>query len=337
MGYDKYKVKEALELEDMYDILEALGAEPEMKDNSIVCKTICHGGNSHKLYYYCEQKLFHCYTGCEPATFDIFELIQKTQHCDLNEAVYYVVTFFNLQSDLDETDTQTLQADMEVFRRYARTASIEIKDDKLVLPEIDNNILQHYPQPYISDWEQEHISKNVCDYMGIRYDPTEGAVLIPHQDENGRLVGIRQRTLVQEDKKWGNGLYQAKDRIKQMKTAIIVESEKSVLQAIGYLGMENNIVVAVCGSNISAYQFNLLRDLGVKTVYVGFDADYHSIGDNDWEKVVNRLQKIYLKYCGFVDVKFLFDTSGKLLGYKQSPTDAGKEVFNELLHSSVSL
>ena len=62
MGYDKYKVKEALEPEDMYDILEALGAEPEMKDNSIVCKTICHGGNSHKLYYYCEQKLFHCYT-----------------------------------------------------------------------------------------------------------------------------------------------------------------------------------------------------------------------------------------------------------------------------------
>lgn len=357
MGYDKYKVKETLEPEDMYDILEALGAEPEMKDNSIVCKTICHGGNSHKLYYYCEQKLFHCYTGCEPATFDIFELIQKTQHCDLNEAVYYVVTFFNLQSDLDETDTQTLQADMEVFRRYARTASIEIKDDKLVLPEIDDSILQHYPQPYISDWEQEHISKDVCDYMGIRYDPTEGAVLIPHQDENGRLVGIRQRTLVQEDEKWGKyrpwrhgnkqfnhplgfnlyGLYQAKDRIKQMKTAIIVESEKSVLQAIGYLGMENNIVVAVCGSNISAYQFNLLRDLGVKTVYVGFDADYHSIGDSDWERVINRLQKIYLKYCGFVDVKFLFDTSGKLLGYKQSPTDAGKEVFNELLHSSVSL
>ena len=245
MGYDKYKVKEALEPEDMYDILEALGAEPEMKDNSIICKTICHGGNSHKLYYYCEQKLFHCYTGCEPATFDIFELIRKTQHCDLNEAVYYVVTFFNLQSDLDETDTQTLQADMEVFRRYARTASIEIKDDKLVLPEIDSSILQHYPQPYISDWEKEHISKDVCDYMGIRYDPTEGAVLIPHQDENGRLVGIRQRTLVQEDEKWGKyrpwrhgnkqfnhplgfnlyGLYQAKDRIKQMKTAIIVESE----------------------------------------------------------------------------------------------------------------
>ena len=328
MAYDKYQVKEALEPEDVFEILDALGAEPQMNDNSIICKTICHGGDSHKLYYYCEQKLFHCYTHCEPATFDIFELIQKTQQLDLNEAVFYVVNFFNLQ-----------------YR---------------------GSILQYYPQPHILDWEQDHISKEVCDYMGIKYDPVEGAIIIPHVDENGRLVGIRQRTLIQENEKWGKyrpwsklekqdsgkyklrqfnhplgfnlyGLYQAKPQIEKMEIAMVFESEKSVLAAMNYLGLKNNLAVAVCGSNLSKYQFDLLLDAGAKEICIGFDADYQQIGDEDWSRVVNRLQKIYSKYSAYARISFLFDTSGMLLGYKQSPTDAGKKVFMELWKNRVYL
>lgn len=248
MAYDKYQVKEALEPEDVFEILDALGAEPQMNDNSIVCKTICHGGDSHKLYYYCEQKLFHCYTHCEPATFDIFELIQKTQQLDLNEAIFYVANFFNLQYRLEEVDDTSLQEDWKIMRKWHELSAIKINHEKLVLPEIDGSILRHYPQPHILDWEQDHISKEVCDYMGIKYDPVKGAIIIPHRDENGRLIGIRQRTLVQEEERWGkyrpwrhgNKLYNsplgfnlynfncAKKNIEQMRIAIVFESEKSL-------------------------------------------------------------------------------------------------------------
>ena len=357
MAYDKYQVKEALEPEDIFDILEAIGAEPEMHDNTIISKTICHGGDSHKLYYYCENRLFHCYTGCDPATFDIFELLQKTQQLSLNEAIYYVVNFFNLQYKIDEADDNVSQEDWKIMRKWQDLSAIKINHEKLVLPEIPDKILRYYPQPHILDWEKEHISKEICDYMGIRYDPIEGAIIIPHLDENGRLVGIRQRTLIQENEQWGKyrpwrhnnkqfnhplgfnlyGLYQAKENIRNIQVAMVFESEKAVFQCMSYLGTANNIAVAVCGSSISKYQFDLLLDSGAKEVCIGFDADYQKIGDEDWEKVIKKLQSIYSKYKAYANISFLFDTSGLLLGYKQSPTDAGKEVFMELWKNRIFL
>ena len=103
MSYDKELVKEALELEDVYALLEYFGAEPQMYGNYIIAKTICHGGDTHKLYYYENTNLCKCYTG-SCGSFDIFELIQKMQDVDLNKAIYFVVNFFNLQSKLRESE-----------------------------------------------------------------------------------------------------------------------------------------------------------------------------------------------------------------------------------------
>lgn len=88
MSYSKDDVKELIELEDVCTLLEYLEAEPQLYSNYIIAKTICHNGDSHKLYYYDETQLFKCYTHCEDA-FDIFELVQKVQDIkDLNKAVY---------------------------------------------------------------------------------------------------------------------------------------------------------------------------------------------------------------------------------------------------------
>ena len=185
MAYDKYEVKEALEIEDVYDILESLGAEPEIHGDYIVAKTICHGGDSMKLYYYDNTKLLKCFTG-DCGTMDIFELLQKVKHLDLNEAVYYVVNFFNLQYRLNEVDDTLLQEDWKIMRQWQELSAIKINQEKIILPEFDKDILRHYPQPHIKEWENQYISKEVCDYMGIRYGPVNGAIIIPHVDENGR-------------------------------------------------------------------------------------------------------------------------------------------------------
>ena len=366
MAYDKYEVKEALEIEDVYDILESLGAEPEIHGDYIVAKTICHGGDSMKLYYYDNTKLLKCFTG-DCGTMDIFELLQKVKHLDLNEAVYYVVNFFNLQYRLDEVDDTLLQEDWKIMRQWQELSAIKINQEKIILPEFDKDILRHYPQPHIQEWENQYISKEVCDYMGIRYDPVNGAIIIPHVDENGRLVGIRERTLIEGNEKWGKyrpwsrleydkaanryklqqfshplgfnlfGLYQAKDNINKMGIALVCESEKAVFQVMSYLGLANNLAVAVCGSSLSKYQFNLLVEAGAKEICIAFDADYEQIGDENWEQVVKKLQKIYDKYSAYINISFLFDTKGTMLGYKDSPTDRGKEVFMELWKNRVCL
>ena len=69
------EIKNSLTIEQIFDLLYALNAEPVLKNNIIISRTICHGGDSHKLYYYDNTKLFRCYTQCENDTFDIFQLI----------------------------------------------------------------------------------------------------------------------------------------------------------------------------------------------------------------------------------------------------------------------
>lgn len=355
MSYDKDKVKEALSDEDVFELLSQLGAEPEDRGDYYICKTICHGGSSHKLYYYLTTRLCKCYTHCGDA-FDIFELIQKVTGGDLNDAIIYVVNMFNLSGcSTEETDED--REEWKAFEKYQELTNIKVSHEKIILPEIDPHILDHYPQPRLLDWEKEGISKAACDYMNIRYDPVDGNILIPHYDENGRMIGIRTRTLVQENEKWGKyrpwrygkkqynhplafncfGLNIAKDNIRDMKIAIVVESEKAILQILDFLGASNTVAVAVCGSSISQYQFNLLQDLGINEMCIAFDADYHTIGDDDFNKVIERWQRLYNKFSAFVQVSFLFDREGNKLGYKDSPTDKGKDVFMELWRDRVFL
>lgn len=356
MSFDKEEVKEKLEIEDVYELLEILEGEPELFNTYIVAKTICHNGDTHKLYYYENTKLFKCYTG-ECGSFDVFELVSKVRGMDLNQAVYFVVNFFNLQNEIADTEETLLTEDWKVFNKYNKLSGIEIQNDEIVLPEIDLSILKNYPQPVILNWEQEGISKEVCDYMGIKYNPASGGILIPHTDANGRLVGIRERTLVSENEKYGKyrpskikgklrnhplafnlyGFDKTKENISKSKTAIVVESEKSVLMAMTYLGVANNLCVAVCGSSLSNYQFHLLLECGINELVIGFDKDFQDIGDDDFFSVVNKLQKIYDKYSPFVNVSFLFDKECNQLGYKDSPLDRGKDKFLYLFRNRIIL
>lgn len=358
MSYSKDQVKENLELEDIYNILDYFSADPQMFDDYLIAKTICHNGDSHKLYYYENTQLFKCYSG-SCGTFDIFELVQKIQDMeDLNKAIYFVVNFLNLQSKISESDEDYSSEDWKIFNRYDKIHDITPDSKDLVsLPEFDLSVFKHYPQPTILNWEQEGITKEICDFMEIKYDPVNGNILIPHYDQNDRVVGVRSRTLVQENEIWGKyrpfrhnnllynhplafnlyGLNKAKDNIKNMGVAIVVESEKAVLQYLSYFGTANDICVAVCGSSLSKYQFQLLLEAGAKEIVIAFDRDFEEIGSDEYWQVESKLEKIYSKYGASVNISFLFDRECNQLGYKDSPLDCGPEKFLYLWRNRVVL
>ena len=149
MSFNKDLVKECLELEDIYNLLDYLGAEPQMFSNYIVAKTICHHGDTHKLYFYDNTSLFKCYSG-ECGTFDVFELIQKIEEIeDLNKAVYFIVNFFNLQGKISEADEDFSLEDWNLFKRYNKLDDIEIESfrinkSKSIIDEIDKVLAKHY-------------------------------------------------------------------------------------------------------------------------------------------------------------------------------------------------
>ena len=368
--YNKDELKESLTIEQVADLVAEFGGEPQIRNNILVSKTICHnpaGEGSYKLYYYENTHLFKCYTDCG-TNFDIYELILKIKEMQnevkpywtreglqyrawqLFDAVEFVANFYGYSITTENfSELQTLFQEIETLNKYDKINSVELKEKVAELQIFDDKFLNNLPHPHLQVWEDEGITYEVMQSRGIAYDPKRHAIIIPHYDINNNLIGIRKRTLVEEEEVFGkyrpatfNGkmynhplgfnLYninKSKDNIKNMQIAIIGEGEKFCLAYASYFGMDNDITVACCGSSLIAYQVELLLSLGVKEIVIAFDKQFKEPGDDEWERWQKKLLALKDKYCSTVQISYMYDNKN-LLGYKESPIDRGPEIFIEL-------
>ena len=359
--YDLHLIKESLTLEDIESILIEFDAEPIRKNGLIISKTICHCGNSHKLYYYSNSSLFKCFTDCGDS-FDIFELTRKVMsrehpkeredpEWNLPEAVDYIARKFGYAPNIKVNDSEILiKQDLTILNNYDRIKNINTTTQQIELKEYDGTFLNYLPHPNIQPWINEGIDQEVMNRAGICYDPKNQGIVIPHYDINNRLIGIRERTLIQEQaEKYGKymparicgtmynhplsfsvyNLNHSKENIQKIKKAIVFESEKSCLKYRSFFGEENDISCAVCGSNLIKYQFWLISSCGAEEIIIGFDRQYKEIGDEEYYRWVKKLKDIAKKYFLYCNITFLFDTKN-LLDYKDSPVDKGAEIFLQL-------
>lgn len=348
MSFDIQKVKERIDPSDVFELLVYLGGEPEEKCGTIVSKTISHGGDSKKLFYYPNTQLFIDYTD-GGSRFDVFELVSRVLNMPLTESILFVVNFLGLD---DSGLLSSYQDDWSVIDRYEAIGDVNSLS-QVSLPVKPQEMLINYPKVIVRSWVKDHITPAVQNEFDIRFNPLDSSILIPHKDEYGSLIGVRKRALVEEDIERGKyrpaviggelmnhplafnlyGLDKAKESIRESGMAIVVEAEKSVLQSHSY-GVQQT--VACCGSSISLYQVNMLLRCGAKEMVIGFDSDYKDIQDKEAQKVVNRLMKLYEKISPYLKVSFLWDKQ-HLLGYKDSPFDKGKDVFMKLWKTRVVL
>ena len=208
--YDKNTLKENLSIEEIFDLVNELGGEPTMGENNIfTARTICHGGDSHKLYYYGNTHLFHCYTGCGDASFDIYDLVVRVNKAagidlSLSKAILYVAKYFGYtQETFEFEENQNLNEDWQIINNYKRNKEKTTIQKNVELKTYDNKILKYLPHPHIIPWEQEDISYDIMQSRGICYNPINESVIIPHYDINNNLVGIRERTLIKENEVYG--------------------------------------------------------------------------------------------------------------------------------------
>lgn len=361
--YDKDQIKNNLTICQVMDYVAELGGEPIFKDGFLQCKTICHGGDSHKLYYYDNSHLFKCFTQCEGDAFDIFDLTRKwaKQRGDdwtLIRAVKYVAAYFGIAAK-DEENFDNLQEklqDWDILRNYQNTSSSI--DKKIVeFREFNDNILRNLPRPRIIPWLNEGITQEVMNSRGICYDPVNQGIVIPHYDDEGKLIGIRERTLIKEEEQYGkykpaiiNGkmynhplgfalynLNNSKSHIQEMGLAIVFEGEKSCLKYASLFGTDNDISVATCGSNLIQHQVDLLRQYGAKEIVIAFDKQFKEKNDVEFKQWVKKLTALHNKYNKLNTISFIFDKEGDILGYKESPIDRGADVFLKLFKERVRL
>ena len=364
--YNKAEIRESLTLENIFDLLQEWGGEPEYNSTGIICSTICHnppGVGSRKLYYYENTKLFKCYTDCDCA-FDVFELvikiaaIQSNKQMGLYEAIRFIAYKFNIAIDTNEDDDIGL-LDWQYLNNYAKLGEIENVRPDIKLSEFDTTCARNFNsyKPQLSPWIKEGIAQDVLDHACIGYCYSTDQITIPHYDRTGRMVGLRGRTMCMEEAErfgkyrpikingrlynhpLGYNLYNlnnSQNNIKTIGKAIVFEAEKSCLLYQTYFGIENDISVACCGSALSPYQVHLLLEAGAQEIIIAFDRQFQSIGDNEFHRLVKKLTNLHEKYKNEVLISFIFDKN-MITSYKASPIDEGKEKFLKLFKERIIL
>lgn len=359
MGLDALsEVLENLTEEDIIFILtNTLGAHTYIQQNDyIIFPTVCHNINSEdakmKLYYYTDRKLFHCYTECGE-TFNLYTLFKKYYSLRNIEYSFYKDILLKI------TSKEELQIVGENKYAYQPQRNRFKTRDKIVeLAPYPNKLIDVFLKQYPVEWNYENISDKTMELFNIRFAPIENKIIIPHYDINNNLVGIRGRALNEEEiENYGKyapvrienkiykhplslnlyGINLNKENIKTKKYVILFEAEKSVLLYEEYFGREQNVALAVCGSNFNKLQLNLLlKNFNLCEIVLAFDkeyVDYPSKKANEYFKRMEKLCKKYSNYCNF---SFIYDTEN-LLKEKDAPIDKGKKTFENLLRSRVKI
>ena len=340
------EIIENLQPDLVIKLMEQLGVDRyEDKGKYIVFPTICHNITSSeassKLYFYKDTKLFYCYTECGPM--NIFKFLKN--YYETREIEYdWFVDIYEVILNCSTTNLIGLTKKREKLSdKYKR------KEPKK-LETYSTGILDVFVKSYPVEWLNDGISREAMDRFKILYSISQNKIIIPHFNEKGELVGIRGRTLneeeaqtfgkympVQIENKWYShplslNLYCLdinKDNIKKNGICYLFEAEKSCLQMDSF--SMPNCSAAICGSNFNKFQLKLLlKTAAPKEIIICFDKEELPKEDKYFYKLLNLCKK-YSKYCNF---SFIYDREN-LLDLKDSPTDKGEEVFKKLLEKRV--
>lgn len=360
---DKDYLIETITETQILDLLEEFGAVPyTVKKNEIWFNTICHGGDSHKLCYFRNSKSFYCYTNC--GKMSLFNLVMKVRDCSFSETILFIAKKLGISNRYGfNTQFPKIKQELSQIDRYISMRKSKPKKEPVILPEIDNKILEYFePDVFYQGWIDEGISIETMQLFNIRWYESQKHIIIPHYNSRGELIGIRRRSLQEKDKdnkympeiiegiqyahSLNFNLYGLDKHIlgiKKTKKIVIVESEKSVMLAHDYYG-ENAFVVATCGFNISNWQRDMILSLGVEEVMLGYDkdfipTDFENADENDpeykkYQRYVKRLYSLAYKFTAYCRTYILWDYDG-LLEKKDSPFDKGKEVLEKIMKDKI--
>lgn len=348
---DLRELKESLTKEQIIELLQHEGVKHFIdRDDILIFPTICHNANaddsSLKLYYYCDSKMFHCYTECGES-FDIFGLIQRRAKLfgeDLSLA------------DVVKRIEQKIKVEIRSSFKYRSKRAAYQKRNVIDLPTYDEKVLRAALPIFPPEWRREGINNGEMEEYGIRYSIEQNKVIIPHRDIRGNLVGIRTRSFNQEEVGCGNkympfyfngiryshplslnlyGIYQNQETIRDKKVCIVFEGEKACLS----YGSKfySNIALACCGFSINKYQINLiLNELNVNEIVIAFDKEYDKYNSVEGEKYFTKLYSMCKKYSKYCNMSFIFDKEG-LLGRSDSPIDKTAESFVRMFNRRIKV
>lgn len=229
---------------------------------------------------------------------------------------------------------------------------LKIKKGENLLQIYDKSILDDLPKIYPQEWINEGISIKTMEKYNIGYYPRLQATTIPCRDKDGRLIGIRCRHWLPEEIENGkyrplqllnNTIYKFPTNkvfyginynwaeIERTKTAIVVESEKAVMQLDTWYH-EKNIALGMFGNNLSLTQKKELLSLGVSRVIYVVDNDWIGRDKDFFETWKSNINNFINAWKGYAQVEIIWDNLG-LLNPKENATDHNLDTWEKLYES----
>ena len=365
---DIKKLKNSLTPEQVTAIVCALGSVPPLAErNALRFTTVCHHGDSQKLYYFLDTKEFHCYTHCNE-NFDIFDLVQRSKGFDsFADAFRWTVDQLKIGLEgyeSDESPELETADDWDLFDRKKAydKAIVPAQGPSAPQPQeaLPDSILNYWYPGTPKEWLDDGISWQAMRFFGIRVDPAKQRIIIPHRDKDGKLIGIRCRNfdpvaletagkympVTMEGQMFNHqlgrnlfGLWENRETIRSLRKVLVCESEKSVMQCASMYGIDRNFCVATCGHNLSAAQADLLLNMGVTEIIIGYDHDVDLVRgkpDEQTARFEQEMLDIAQPYAQYFNVELIVDY-GNVLGHKHSPTDDGRDKLEALMKSKVRI
>lgn len=358
--YDKDKIKSELTLEEVKTLLTELGTqhiELYLDKGHIITNTICHhiSDGKMKLYYYIEEKVFHCYTDCG-SNFDIYELVIKNHklkgvEMNLTSAINWILRTLGKSTSYENKPEGFMHQSNSRLEEIEWFDSLTVKKPVVIPMKVHSDLILRlfFDEPHPLFLE-DGISESTMKKFEIMYYEKSNRIVIPHRHyKTGEIIGLKSRSLNFEDIDKGfkyipmkiqevsysyptfqnlYGLYQNKEMIKKLRKVVIFESEKSVMQFESFFPNQN-FSVALCGSNISKLQVEMLLELGVEEVIIALDKEFTKLNSKEADVNYDKLKRLCGMFSSYTRVSMIWDKKN-LLRLKDSPSDRGREVFVEL-------
>ena len=264
---------------------------------------------------------------------DIFTLVMSEKNCSFPDAIRKISKWI----DYKEQNYYIKKPFGGFYEKIIRSECQPELDMKTysesALPPPDNLSLK---------WVKDGVSLQVQEKYGIRYDHETNGIIIPAYNYDDKLVGAKWRN--NDDcslsERWGMYIPYAKSNIlwgynqhykniKSKQIAIVVEAEKSVMQAESF---NCNLCLSIGGHSFSSTQIRYLKSLMCKKIIVAFDEGLHK---EEIEYEANKLKTNNNLYDS--QIGYIYDEDNKYLekNSKNSPTDLGKEIFEKIMKECI--
>lgn len=317
------------------DLLEFYGFEDiQLKQREIRFKRDAEGGLNISIKLEDNDSLI-VHDFARGVSTDIFAYIVKEKGENLGGVLQKVKSLLKLENNWEPKKRKELFDG--IYNRIARKTSA----DEL-LPEYSQETLLEYSPLCNRRFQRDGISFETQRKFGIGFDISSQRITIPLYDELGRLVGVKGRInqsdlddftpkyLYLKECQASKYLYGYFQNYQDLfgNEVVIGESEKMVMQASSF-GVNN--VVGIGSNSLSQKQARLLLQLNPTKIIFALD---EGLELEQTERNFRLLQTV----MGFNQIEVYYWDYNKfpsIKGTKNSPTDMGREVYDEIMKNQL--